>query len=388
MNKPHGGMLINIIPDCKDLTKLNEKIKNLKRLNITYRTSTDCEMICNGGFSPLTGFMKKADALSVIDTMRLTSGELWAIPVLLPVTPSDTNVIKIGDEIALYDERNIPVAIMKAEEIFELDLDPYCQNVFKTNDSAHPGVKVVKDSGNLFLGGELMALLNRPEREAISDNYYRDPLTTREYFAHKDWKTVVAFQTRNPIHRAHEYIIKIALEPYDGLMIHPIVGETKKDDIPADIRMRCYEVLLDSYFNKERTFLSVLPTSMRYAGPREAIHHMIMRKNYGCTHMIIGRDHAGVGNYYGTYEAQEFVLQYIEELEIQPILLEHSFYCKKCENMASQKTCPHGKEDHVFLSGTKVREMLQAGQRPPKEFSRPEVADILIQWASKKAIGV
>lgn len=383
MISAHGGQLINKIASEKEIKTLEEKAKTLTRIDIAYRNSTDCEMIANGCFSPLEGFMCKYDAESVINKTELADGTVWAIPIVLPVKKEISKSFNVGQDIALYDEENKLIAIMDVADKYTLDLENYCNKVFKTTDTNHPGVKVVMDAGNSFIGGEI-TLVNRPKREELNNEYYRDPLTTREYFRQKGWKTIVAFQTRNPIHRAHEYIIKTAMEPFDGLMIHPLVGETKSDDIPANARMECYEVLIDNYFNKDRTFLSALPTTMRYAGPKEAIHHMIMRKNYGCTHMIVGRDHAGVGNYYGTYEAQEIVDKYKDKLGIQAIKLEHSFYCTKCESMASQKTCPHTKENHVFLSGTKVREMLQNAQRPPKEFSRAEVADILIKWATKE----
>ncbi len=384
MLTPHGGKLVNKIATEEEKKQLEEKAKNLTKIVIKDRYVSDCEMIANGGFSPLEGFMCKEDAENVINNLHLKNGLLWSIPVVLPILDEVFNNLKIGDEVALYDKNNRLIAIMVVEDKFNLDLENYCKNVFKTTDIEHPGVKVVKEAGNNFIGGEIVRLVNRPVREGIDEKYYLDPAEVRKIIEKKGWKRVVAFQTRNPIHRAHEYIIKVALEPMDGVMIHPLVGETKPDDIPADVRMQCYETLIDNYFNKEKVNLSVLPASMHYAGPREAIHHMLMRKNYGATHMIIGRDHAGVGDYYGTYEAQEFVDKYTEELGIQPLKFEHSFYCTKCENMASAKTCPHPKEDHVHLSGTKVRAMLREGKRPPKEFSRPEVADILIKWATNK----
>jgi len=338
-------------------------------------------MIANGGFSPLNGFMTSSDAEQVINNLQLANGEVWSIPVLLPLAPEYREQVKVGDEIALFDKNDRLISLMIIEETFSLDLENYFQKVYKTNDEAHPGVKAVKDGGDFFIGGELIRLVNRPLRESIAEKYFLDPAQTRKMFADKGWKSVVAFQTRNPIHRAHEYLIKCALESLDGALVHPLVGETKSDDIPADVRMECYEELIDNYFSQDKTALSVLPAAMRYAGPREAVHHMIIRKNYGCTHMIIGRDHAGVGNYYGTYEAQELVDTVAANLEIVPIKFEHSFYCTKCGNMASQKTCPHTSSEHLHLSGTKVRDMLRAGERPPVEFSRGEVADILIKWA-------
>ncbi len=382
MINPHGGKLVNKIATEEEKEQLLEKIKSLTKIVIPDRYVSDCEMIANGGFSPLEGFMCKEDAENVINNLHLKNGLIWSIPIVLPIPEEIFNSLKIGDEVALFDKNDRPIALMVIEDKFNLDLENYCQNVFKTTDIEHPGVKVVKSAGNNFIGGEIVRLINRPVREGINERYYLDPVEVREIIKNKGWKRVVAFQTRNPIHRAHEYIIKVALEPMDGVMIHPLVGETKPDDIPANVRMQCYETLINNYFNKEKVNLSVLPASMHYAGPREAIHHMLMRKNYGATHMIIGRDHAGVGDYYGTYEAQEFVDKYANELGIQPLKFEHSFYCKKCENMASAKTCPHPKEDHVHLSGTKVRAMLREGKRPPKEFSRPEVADILIKWAT------
>jgi sulfate adenylyltransferase len=385
MISPHGNKLINKLASENEKKALEDKAEKLTRIDIAYRNSTDCEMIANGVFSPLEGFMNRKDAESVINKMELANGTIWSVPIVLPVSLEISDKLNPDQEVALYDEENTLIAIMRVEDKFTLDLEKYCQNIFKTTETQHPGVKVVKEAGNNYIGGEIIKLINRPQRENIDLEYYRDPALIRKMFEEKGWKTIVAFQTRNPIHRAHEYIIKTAMEPFDGALIHPLVGETKSDDIPADVRMKCYEVLVDNYFSKNNTMVTVLPTTMRYAGPREAVHHMIMRKNYGCTHMIIGRDHAGVGNYYGTYEAQEFVSKVVEKLGITPIMLEHSFYCLKCESMASQKTCPHPKEDHVFLSGTKVRELLREGNRPPKEFSRVEVADILIEWATNES---
>jgi sulfate adenylyltransferase len=384
MIKPHGGKLVNKLPHSeKEREELLKKAKTLKKIPVRDRYVSHCEMIAIGGYSPLNGFLTKEEAESVIKDLHLTNGLLWSIPILLPVEEEIWNNLKVGDEIAIYDKYDRPIAIMVIEDKFSLDLDFYCKNVFKTTDDNHPGVAFVKRDGNKFVGGEIVILLNRPKRENIDEKYYFDPTQTREIFEKKGWKKIVAFQTRNPIHRAHEYIIKCALETMDGAFIHPLVGETKADDIPADVRMKCYEVLIENYFNKDKVHLSVLPAPMHYAGPREAVHHMLMRKNYGATHMIIGRDHAGVGNYYGTYEAQEFVEQFVDELEIQPLKFEHAFYCTKCENMATAKTCPHSKEFHIHLSGTKVRQMLREGKKPPKEFSRPEVAEVLIQWAMK-----
>ena len=381
MIKAHGGVLINRIAEGDRKAALEAKAEGLYKLQVEDRYTSDLLMIAIGGFSPLKGFMGKADAESVINKMELTNGLVWSIPILLSVKDDK---IAVGQEIALTDKDNTVIAIMTVSEKFELDLDNYTTKVYKTNDAAHPGVKVVLDGGNSFIGGDI-ELLNRPVGEDVQENYKLDPSMSRAEFEKRGWKTVVAFQTRNPIHRAHEYLLKCALESVDGLFIHPLVGETKSDDVPAMTRMKCYQVLMDNYFNLKHTTLGVLPAAMRYAGPKEAIMHMIIRKNYGCTHLIIGRDHAGVGNYYGTYEAQELVDTVADKLGIVPLKFEHTFYCKACGNMASTKTCPHTSEHHVMLSGTKVRDMLQASQRPPVEFSRPEVADILIAWATGKA---
>ena len=380
MIEPHGGKLVNRIMDSAKRERVLNNLDSYFKLEIANRYVSDCEMIAIGGFSPLTGFMGKEEALSVIEKMELPNGLLWGIPIVLPVEEKIASNFAEGDEIILMDSASRPIALMKVNEKFTLDKENFAVKVYKTSDINHPGVKALMEAGNIFIAGEI-ELINRPLREDIDDSYFQDPAETRAEFEKRGWKTVVAFQTRNPIHRAHEYLIKTALESHDGVLIHPLVGETKPDDVPAPVRMRAYEVLLDNYFNKERVHLSVLPAAMHYAGPREAIHHMIMRKNYGCTHMIIGRDHAGVGDYYGTYEAQEMVDRYADRLGIQPIKFEHAFYCTKCENMATSKTCPHSSEYHVFLSGRQVRAMLREGKKPPKEFTRPEVAEVLMEWA-------
>lgn len=383
MNTPHGGTLVNRIASEDEKAILTEKAKSLFQLTIEDRYGADVEMIAIGAFSPLTGFMGKADSESAIEKMELSNGLAWGIPILLPAGDQYDN-IKTGEEIALLDKTGRVLAIMNVEEKFELDLMNLAEKCFKATDDKHPGVAAILRGGNKFIAGPL-TMVNRPLRnETIDEKYYLDPSETRAEFERRNWKTVVAFQTRNPIHRAHEYLIKCAQEIVDGALIHPIVGETKSDDIPAPVRMKCYEVLIDNYFNLDNTMLSVLPTAMRYAGPREAINHTVIRKNYGCTHMIIGRDHAGVGNYYGTYDAQVIMDQVGPKIGMQILKFENTFWCKNTESMASSKTAPKNPE-MVSLSGTKVREMLASGQRPPSEFSRPLVADILIDWATAKA---
>jgi len=380
---PHGGKLINRVATGRIREELCKKAKSLPKLVIPHRFSSDCEMIAIGAFSPLEGFMDRKTVETVLKNMRLTSGILWAIPIVLPVPKDVAKKIKNKKKIALYEEKKL-IAIMELKEVFTLNLDYYCKQVFKTSSPSHPGVEMTKKYGNIFLAGDIV-LINNSKREHITSKYFLSPKQLREVIRKKKWNTVVAFQTRNPIHRAHEYLIKCALESHDGVVIHPIVGQTKSDDIPARVRMRCYEVLIDKYFNKDKVILSALPMAMRYADPREAIHHMIVRKNYGCTHMIIGRDHAGVGNYYGHYEAQELADKFENELEIKPIKFEHAFYCKVCKGMATRKTCPHSSDKHIYLSGAKVREMLRKGESLPEEFTRREVFNILKRWISSKS---
>ena len=277
------------------------------------------------------------------------------------------------------------LAVINIQEIYAHDKRLEIPNVFGTEDAAHPGAQVVTASGEWLVAGPVDVITLLPEREPGEQftEYRLPPRDTRKAFEDRGWKTIVGFQTRNPIHRAHEYLTKCAQEICDGLLIHPLIGETKPGDIPAEVRMECYRVLIEGYYVADRTFLSVMPAAMRYAGPREAILHALVRKNYGCSHFIVGRDHAGVGDYYGTYDAQNIFDQFTaDEIGITPLKFEHSAWCNVCEGMTSSRSCPHGPKDKVFLSGTKVREMLQAGQRPPQEFSRPEVADVLVKWAT------
>ena len=374
---PHGGTLINRSLEGADRDAALERASGVPRVTLNSVALSDLELIGNGAFSPLTGFQGEADYTSVVRSMRLANGLPWSIPVTLPVDREQADALAVGSEVALVDEAGRVVGILELAEKYVYDKQEQAQQVFRTSEEAHPGVARIYAGGDVYLGGDVQ-VLNGPENPPFAE-YRRTPAETRAAFAEKGWRRVVGFQTRNPIHRAHEYLTKAALEIVDGLMIHPLVGDTKSDDIPADVRMNAYRVLLDGYYPADRTLLSVYPAAMRYGGPREAIFHAIARKNYGCTHFIVGRDHAGVGSYYGTYDAHLIFDEFeADELGITPLFFEHTFWCNACEGMASVKTCPHGNEEHLVLSGTKVREMLGNGEIPPQEFSRPEVARILI----------
>ncbi|MFN8574354.1 MAG: sulfate adenylyltransferase [Gemmatimonadaceae bacterium] len=375
---PHGGALIDRELKGEARKEALERAKGLQKFGLDERELADLEMIGYGALSPLTGFMRRADYDTVVDSMRMTDGLIWAMPVNMATSIERAREINEGQEIALTDKQGKILAVMQVTDKWTPDKSREVKACYGTDDMAHPGVARVMNQGDVYLGGPVW-IIDRPAYDNFQ-SYRQTPLELRQKFDELGWKTVVGFQTRNPVHRAHEYLQKVAMEIVDGLLLHPLVGATKSDDVPADTRMKTYEAILEHYYPKNRAMLSVFPAAMRYAGPREAVWHAIARKNYGCTHFIVGRDHAGVGNYYGSYDAQILIDKFPPaELGITPLKFEHTFFCATCGNMASTRTCPHDKTHHVTLSGTKVREMLLAGELPPPEFTRPELARILME---------
>lgn len=365
-----------VAPDQR--AALVQEARQLPVIVVSSLTTSDVELLGIGAVSPLTGFLTHYDYERVVTEMRLTNGQVWSIPITLPVDREFAASIKEGQRVALQEPDGHLLAIVTVQEKFDYDKQHEAREVFGTEDEKHPGVARLYKQGDVLLGGPI-EVINLPSNRPFME-YRRTPAETRAYFAAKGWRTVVGFQTRNPVHRSHEYLQKVALEMVDGLLLHPLVGETQAEDIPADVRMASYKVLLDNYYPHDRTLLSVFPAAMRYAGPREAIFHAQCRRNYGCTHFIVGRDHAGVGNYYGTYDAQRIFDNFtFAELGITPLMFEHTFYCMKCEAIVSSKTCPHDKTQHLVFSGTEVRRRLRAGEPLPHEFTRPEVGQVLIE---------
>ena len=374
---PHGGKLIDREVRGAEREVLLRAAAILPSVTVNARAEADLELIAIGALSPLEGFLGEADYLSVRDNRRLANGLVWSIPITLSATADERARLNVGQDVTLKTRAGQVIAVLHLAEIYSYDKQREAEAVYGTAEDKHPGVQVLYSQGEFLLGGKV-SVLDHPNGNEFKQ-YRRTPAETRALFAEKGWQRIVAFQTRNPVHRAHEYIQKCAMETVDGLLLHPIVGETKADDIPADVRLRAYEAILENYYPADRTVLSVLPAAMRYAGPREAIFHATIRKNYGCSHFIVGRDHAGVGNYYGTYDAQKIFGDFTsEEIGITPMFFDNTFYCRKCDGMASLKTCPHDVSHHVSLSGTKVREMLANGEIPPPEFTRKEVAEVLI----------
>jgi len=373
-----GGELADLRAPEAERAGLRKYLEKLPAVALNARDLADLEMLATGAFSPLTGFMGEADYIGSRDKMRLASGLPWPIPITLGAAEADASSLGAGQDVALAAEDGSRLALLKLAEVYRVDRKREAEAVFGTGDEAHPGVKNVVATPPWCLAGQVTLVEEIPGRTFLE--YPREPRQTRARFRELGWKKIVAFQTRNPTHRAHEYIQKAALEICDGLLLHPLVGETKGDDVPAAVRMETYKVLLDLYYPKDRAMIGVMPAHMRYGGPREAILHAIVRRNYGCTHFIVGRDHAGVGTYYGSYDAQKIFDRFAPaEIGITPLTFENTFYCAKCGGMASFKTCPHTDADRMLLSGTKVREMLRSGQAPPPEYTRPEIAAILVR---------
>ena len=376
---PHGDELVNLMVDGQATrNKLIGQSKTLPKLKLSTLEFSDLIMLGIGAFSPLEGFMTSSDYKGVLDNMRLTSGTLWPLPVT--ITTDNISDYRVGDTIALTSPYDNEIAgQLQIEDIFPYDKDIEAKASFGTTDLSHPGAEKLQSLGSYHIGGKVKVFTEGGYPEAFKE--YARPSEVRDIFSERGWKTIVAFQTRNPIHRSHEYLTKTVLETADGLFIHPIVGKLKEGDIPADIRMACYDVLLSKYYPKDRVVLKVYPMEMRYAGPKEAILHAIIRQNYGCSHIVIGRDHAGVGDFYGAFEAQEiFDTLTGDDLKIKPTKMDWTFYCEKCSSMASFKTCPHPNEDHKMISGTKLREMLSVGEYPPDYITRKEVSDILMDY--------
>ena len=377
---PHGGKLKPLLVIDHERAGARSAASRLAVITLNTRECSDVVMLASGAFSPLEGFMGEADYLSVLNQMRLFSGLLWPIPITVSVSKEEASGIELGQTVALAgSQQSEIIGTMVVVEKYSYDKREEARRVFGTDEEQHPGVAGLYRQGDIYLAGPVTAFSEGQYPEKFQE--FARPIDTRRIFREKGWSTIAAFQTRNPMHRSHEYIAKIALEVCDGLLVHPVVGRLKEGDIPADVRMECYRAVLDKYFPADRVVLKVYPMEMRYAGPREALLHAIIRQNFGCSHLIIGRDHAGVGDYYGPFDAQEiFETLESEDLHIQPLKLDWTFWCNKCDAMASMKTCPHGKEDRILISGSKLRSMLKEGQTPPNHFSRPEVIAALRKY--------
>ena len=352
--------------------------RNLPALRASFRHLSDLFLLAEGGYLPVTRFQGSREVRQVAETMRLTSGEPWSIPIVFPVSESEAQLLRRSDRVVVLDEGGAPAAILLIEEVFSLDKSHYARHIFRSEDRRHPGVDWLLQAGDFSVAGPVELVPGwRPK---IPGDLPFAPREVRELIARRGWRKVVGFQTRNPIHRAHEFVTKVALESADGLVIHPLLGETKADDTPVEVRLACYRALVENYYSAEHTLIAGFPAWMRYAGPREAIFHAQARRNYGITHLIIGRDHAGVGNYYGPFDAQKIFSEFAPgELGIEPVFFDTVHYCRICGAMTSPKTCPHGAEHHFALSGTAVRQLLSEGKSLPPEFSRPEVARILLE---------
>jgi sulfate adenylyltransferase len=364
-----------------ELTAERARAQTLKRIPITSREVGDAIMMGIGGFTPLDGFMGSADWKGVCADMAMADGTFWPIPVTVSATKADADAIADGEDVTLVDEdTGTDMAIMTVTDKYTIDRALECKEIFRTEDPEHPGVAMVLEQKEVNLGGPVKVLSESFFPEEFKGVYMR-PVESRALFNAKGWRTVAALQLRNPMHRSHEFLAKIALETLDGLFIHQLVGKLKPGDIPADVRVKCINTLVENYFVKDSVIQGGYPLDMRYAGPREALLHAVFRQNYGCSHLVVGRDHAGVGSYYGAFDAQEIFEEIpAGSLETKPLKIDWTFYCYKCRGMASMKTCPHGKDDRLLLSGTVLRKTLSEGGDPPEDFSRPEVLSILKEY--------
>jgi len=388
---PHGGKLTSILLKDEELDKATQRARDLPKVRMTSRETSDLIMIGIGAFSPVDGFMGREDWKGICEQFTMATGIFWPIPITLSVSKDDASGIKEGAEVALIDEESGElIGSMRIEQRYTIDKGYECKQIFRTQDPKHPGVAKVMAQGEINIAGPVRVFGELNYRDRFPGLYAR-PEETRAIFEERGWQTIAALQLRNPMHRSHEYIAKIALEVSDGLFVHQLVGKLKEGDIPPEVRVRCVQVVIDHYFPKERVVPKVYPMEMRYAGPREALLHAVFRQNYGASHMIIGRDHAGVGDYYGPFDAQKIFYEIPEDaLAIKMLPIDWTFYCYRCKGMASFKTCPHGRDDHLLLSGTLLRTMLTEGDPVPEEFSRPEVLAILREYYSglKERVGI
>lgn len=375
VSRPHGGRLVDRVATGKRREHLLEEAKELPRVEVNESLAADIANIAHGVYSPLEGFLVQEDYLNVLYNMRLQNDVPWTIPIVLDVDPSEIAGVKEGDDIALVYQGK-PIAIMRVEEVYGWDKKEYCEKVYKTVDPSHPGVKKTFARKELLVGGPIDLLEELPEP---FENIRLWPKETRVLFRMRGWKTIAGFQTRNVPHLGHEYVQKAALTFVDGLFINPLVGWKKPGDFKDEVIVEAYKVLIESYFPKNSIVFSVLRMEMRYAGPREAVHHAIVRKNFGCTHFIVGRDHAGVGNYYGPYEAWDIFREF-PDLNITPLFIREAFYCRRCGGIVNEKICPHGSEHRIKISGTKLREAIKRREKPPEHMMRPEVVEVVLRY--------
>jgi sulfate adenylyltransferase len=376
VSSPHGGKLVDLVAKEDEKEALLKEAKELNSLRINDESVIDLVNIAHGVYSPLEGFMVSEDFDNVVEDMRLSNDTPWTIPIVLDVSKDEILNIKEGDDVVLLQDNKLPLALMHVEEIYKYNKKKFAFRVFKTTDSNHPSVYKILNMKELLIGGKIK-LIQNPSLKF--EKYTLFPKETRVLFNEKGWRTIVAFQTRNAPHIGHEYLQKTALSFTDGVFINPVIGKKKAGDFRDDVIISSYEILLKNYFPKDSAVMSVLHYNMRYAGPREAILHAIIRKNFGCTHIIIGRDHAGVGNYYKPYEAQEIFKEF-PNLGITPLFFREFYFCKKCNGIVNSKICPHSEAEHVKFSGTQLRKIFLEGKRPPAEFMRPEVADIILKF--------